>query len=169
MSAPDRIATTLAALAHGLHAEDVPEAVSLRARHLILDAIGCALASRREDYAARFLAAARALADGLEDAGVTSGTSVTSGGGRGLIGYTERLPLRDSAMMNGVLAHGLDYDDTHMAGVIHLTVSVLPAVLAVGAARRVSGGAMLTAYIAGVEAGARIASVVKSGFHAHAI
>lgn len=159
MSTPDRIAATLAALACGLRLEDVPASVSLRARHLILDAIGCALASRREDYAARFLAATRALA---EDAGAT-GTS----GARGVIGYSERLPLRDAAMMNGVLAHGLDYDDTHMAGVIHLTVSVLPAVLAVGAARRAGGSAMLTAYIAGVEAGARIASVVKSGLHAH--
>lgn len=169
MSTPDRIATTLAALAHGLRAEDLPEAVSLRARHLILDAFGCALASRREDYAARFLAAARALADGLADESGTSDASSANrnSGTRGLIGYTERLPLRDSAMMNGVLAHGLDYDDTHMAGVIHLTVSVLPAVLAVGAARRVSGSAMLTAYITGVEAGARIASVVKSGLHAH--
>ena len=166
MSAPDKIATTLAALAHSLRAEDVPPAVSLRARHLILDAIGCALASRREDYAARFFAAACALADGLAGEAGKGGTSTTTGT-RGLIGYNERLPLRDAAMMNGVLAHGLDYDDTHMAGVIHLTVSVLPAVLAVGAARRVSGGAMLTAYIAGVEAGARIASVVKSGFHAH--
>lgn len=165
MSAPDRIATTLAALTAGLRIEEVPEAVSLRARHLILDAIGCALASRREDYAARFFAATCALNDGGGPGSEPAASAASSA--RGLIGYAERLPLRDAAMMNGVLAHGLDYDDTHMAGVIHLTVSVLPAVLAVGAARRVSGSAMLAAYIAGVEAGARIASVVKSGLHAH--
>ena len=31
--------------------------------------------------------------------------------------------------------HGLDYDDTHIAGVVHLTVSVLPAVLSLTAER----------------------------------
>ena len=64
-----------------------------------------------------------------------------------------------------MLAHGLDYDDTHMAGVVHLTVSVLPAVLSLAAQRKATGAQMLLAYIAGVEAGARIASVVKGGLH----
>jgi len=31
--------------------------------------------------------------------------------------------------MNGILIHGLDYDDTHMAGVIHVTSSALPLAL----------------------------------------
>ena len=161
----DRIAQTLAAMVGSLALDAVPPAISLRARHLMLDALGCGLASRREEYAARFFAATRALA-GAADASNTSGaTSATSG--RGVIGYHERLPLRDSAVMNGVLAHGLDYDDTHMAGVIHLTVSVLPAVLALGAERNASGAQVLAAYIGGLEAGARIAKVVKAGLHAH--
>ena len=47
-----------------------------------------------------------------------------------------RLPLRDAALLNGMLMHGLDYDDTHMAGIVHLTVSVLPTLLALGGAAR---------------------------------
>lgn len=154
-TAPDRVASKLAGFTRHLRLGDVPEDVSLRARHLMLDAIGCALAARREDFALRFEKAVHALPGANAPGACTSGA----------IGFSRRLPLRDATLLNGVLTHGLDYDDTHMAGVIHLTVSVLPALLSLSAARGASGGDMLAAYIAGVESGARIASVVKSGFH----
>jgi 2-methylcitrate dehydratase PrpD len=148
----DGIATGLARFVHGLRLDDVPAASRLRASHLMLDAIGCALAARREDFAARLVPAIASLADGS--------------GGRGVIGHGLRLPLREAVWINGALAHGLDYDDTHMAGVIHLTVSVFPALLSLGAQRRASGAQVLLAYVAGLEAGARIASVVRGGLHA---
>lgn len=152
---PDRIASTLASFTHTLRLDEVPEAMSLRARHLMLDAIGCALAARREDFAVRFETAVHAL----------PGVNVPAACTAGAIGFARRLPVRDATLLNGVLTHGLDYDDTHMAGVIHLSVSVLPALLSLSAARDASGSDMLGAYIAGLETGARIASVVKSGFH----
>jgi 2-methylcitrate dehydratase PrpD len=151
----DAIASTLAGFVHGLRLDDVPAPVSLRARHLMLDAIGCALAARREEFATRFTNAVHALGDDVE------------GGRSAVIGQARRLPVRDAALLNGVLTHGLDYDDTHMAGVIHLSVSVLPAVLAVGGRRGSSGAEMMAAYIAALEAGARISAVTKSGLHAH--
>jgi 2-methylcitrate dehydratase PrpD len=86
-------------------------------------------------------------------------------GPRGVIGSANRLPLRDAAVVNGALLHGLDYDDTHAAGIIHLTVGVFPAAFGVAAHTGASGAALLAAYIAGVEAGARLASVAKGGFH----
>lgn len=150
--AVDPVASTLAGFVAGLKPESIPEAVSLRARHLMLDAIGCGLAARRESFAVRFRDSLRALAGGMQ------GTS-------GVVGFSERMALRDATALNGMLMHGLDYDDTHMAGVVHLTVSVLPAVLSLAAQRGASGKAMLTAYIAAVEAGARIASAVQGGFH----
>jgi 2-methylcitrate dehydratase PrpD len=124
-----------------------------RALHLALDAVGCALAARREDFALKLSTAIAAL-------------DPASPGRRGVAGFSRRLPLRDAVWLQGVLMHGLDYDDTHMAGVVHLTVGVLPAVLALGAERDASGVQVATAYIAGLEAGARIASVVKGGLHA---
>ena len=151
----DAIASTLSGFVHGLRLEQVPPEVSLRARHLMLDAIGCAMAARREDFADRFTNAVHALGADVE------------GGRSAVIGQARRLPLRDAALLNGVLTHGLDYDDTHMAGVIHLSVSVLPALLALAGRRRASGAEMLVAYIAALEAGARISSVTKSGLHAH--
>lgn len=152
-AARESIAGMLARFALDLRLEQTPAAISLRARHLILDAIGCALAARHEDFALRFDSAVRAIA-GEE-------------GSSGVFGFAKRLPLRDAALLNGVLAHGLDYDDTHVAGIVHLSVSVLPTVLALASRREVGGSELLTAYIAALEAGARIASVVRGGFHNH--
>jgi len=154
-TAPDRIATTLAGFTHRLRLGEVPAEVSLRARHLMLDAIGCALAARREDFAVRFEKAVHAM----------PGANVPAACTAGAIGFARRLPLRDAVLLNGVLTHGLDYDDTHMAGVLHLSVSVLPSLFSLAAANDASGADMLAAYIAGLETGARIASVAKSGFH----
>lgn len=151
----DASSRVLAGFVHGLRLEDVPEPVRVRARHLMLDAIGCGLAARREVFGERYASAVFNMAE-----------PVRGGGGRGVIGFSRRLPARDAMLLNGVLTHGLDYDDTHMAGVLHLSVSLVPALLATAAERGATGAQLLAAYIAGLEAGARIASVAKGGLHA---
>jgi 2-methylcitrate dehydratase PrpD len=147
---PPAISERLADFALGLSPGRIPAAVALRAKHLMLDAIGCAFAARREEFAGRIAASVAHLA---------------GPGPRGVIGMAQRLPLRDAALVNGMLLHGLDYDDTHAAGVLHLTVSTFPAALGMAAHLGASGAALLAAYVAGVEAGARIAAVTKGGFH----
>ena len=146
--APLRLSEQLAHFVADL--ESLPGNVAERAKHLMLDAIGCAFAARSHPFAVRLVGSVAKLA---------------GPGPRGVIGMRERLPLRDAAMANGMLMHGLDYDDTHAAGVIHLTVSTLPVGLALGAQRAATGAQLLAAYVAGVEAGARIAAAVKGGFH----
>lgn len=142
----ERLADFTAALSLGA----VPEGVALRAKHLLLDALGCAFAAREEAFAQRMAGSVARLA---------------GEGPRGVVGMAHRLPLRDAALVNGMLMHGLDYDDTHAAGVLHLTVSTFPAALGTAAQAGASGAELLLAYIAGVETGARIAAVVKGGFH----
>jgi 2-methylcitrate dehydratase PrpD len=152
-TAPDIIATTLAGFVRQMRLDQIPPAVRLRAKYLMLDAIGCGLAARCDPFAKRFSETSYALA-------------ADAPGAASVVGYTRRLPVRDAAMLNGVLLHGLDYDDTHMAGVIHLTVSVLPALLGTAGQFSVSGADLLAAYIAALEAGARLASVMRGGLHA---
>ncbi|HEY9280903.1 MAG TPA: MmgE/PrpD family protein [Eoetvoesiella sp.] len=147
---PVLISRQLADFTAALDLSDVPGAVITRAKYLMLDAIGCAFAARKEEFAKRI---------------ATSVAKLSGDGARGVVGMPYRLPLRDAAVVNGMLMHGLDYDDTHAAGVAHLTVSNLPAALASAAHVGASGAQLLTAYIAGMEAGARLASVVKGGFH----
>ena len=50
-----------------------------------------------------------------------------------------RLPLRDAAMVNGVLIHGLDFDDTHPSGVMHCSASAVPTMFAMAHSRGKSG------------------------------
>lgn len=144
------IARSLARFAAALSCDAIPGAVRERAKHLMLDAVGCGLAAHRFDFAAPSL---RAI------------TELGGAGPRGVVGHATRLPLRDAVLANGILMHGLDYDDTHTEAVVHLTVGVLPAALGVAAERGLSGGELLAAYIAAVEAGARLGAVARGGFH----
>lgn len=144
------ISKELASFTHNLSIEAIPSNIQTRAKHLILDAIGCAIAAKKEDFAVRLS---------------QSVTRLAGSGDRVIIGQPMRLPLRDSAMLNGTLMHGLDYDDTHAAGVAHLSVSTLPTALSLACEHQFSGTQFLLSYIAGVETGARLASVVKGGFH----
>ncbi|HYG91278.1 MAG TPA: MmgE/PrpD family protein [Azospirillum sp.] len=144
------IAETLAAFVTDTPDHAIPEAVRTRAPHHMLDAIGIALASTRYDFAHKTLTALRGLA---------------GDGPVPVIGMPARLPARDAATVNGLLCHGLDFDDTHIGGVIHPTSSVLPAVLSAAAMTGADGRAVVSAYVLGVEVAARLGAVARGGFH----
>ncbi len=140
----------LADFAAALRYDDIPPQVRDLAKLLILDALGCGLAATGYDFAKATLAGARAL------------------GGDGpcaVIGSAVHLPLRDAALVNGVLLHGLDFDDSNFLGILHPTVACLPAVLGVGQVRGASGRDMLTAYVAGMETAIRIGAAARGIFH----
>jgi 2-methylcitrate dehydratase PrpD len=144
------IAKVLADFAHDLTYEAIPETVRERAKHLILDATGIAFASCRYDFAHKSLTALAGL------------------GGSGdvpAIGLNARLSPRDAALLNGILVHGLDFDDTHTGSVLHVTTSIWPAVLSAGWMRGASGKDLLTAYVAGAEAITRLGAVGSGEFH----
>ncbi|MDR0275713.1 MAG: MmgE/PrpD family protein [Burkholderiaceae bacterium] len=143
------IAGTLAQFALELKLQAVPAQVRERAKHLLLDAIGIGYAAHGSDFA-------RATLEGL---------SVLGKGDATVIGYGRVLAARDAMVMNGVLAHGLDFDDTHSRGVIHATASLLPCVFGVTDGRPLDGAQTLAAYIAGMEAATRLGSVAQGGFH----
>ena len=149
MTQTQLIAPVLAEFAAGLDYEAIPADVRERAKYLILDAVGIAHASTRYDFAHRTLSAVSELGRG--DANV--------------IGLSAKLSLRDAVLINGLLVHGLDYDDTHARGVIHATASCFPAALGVAAQAGLSGRDLLAAYIVGMEVATRLGSVAKGGFH----
>src|SRR4051812_7481124 len=101
MSGEMKVSHALAEFSSALTWEAIPPEVRTRAKHLMLDAIGCALAAKEFDFAAVSL---RAIAE-------LGGT-----GERAVVGHSQRLPLRDAVLANGILMHGLDYDDTHSEG-----------------------------------------------------
>jgi 2-methylcitrate dehydratase PrpD len=139
----------MARFAADLRLADVPVAVRERAKLHILDALGLGLASHAYAYAQSAVA----------------GMAAFGSGGCSVIGRPERLEARDAALVNGVLVHGLDFDDTHLSSIIHPTCTSLPAALALGEQLGVGGEELLAAFLAGAEVGIRIGGAVKGGFH----
>jgi len=147
------IAQQLAGFAAGLTIADVPAEVQARAKLLMLDSIGIAFASTQYDFAHRTLSGLRALADPAE------------GQSGAVIGIAPGLPWRDAVVANGVLVHGLDFDDTHVEGVVHATASALPATLGLAARLDLEGESMLLAYVVALEATSRLGMAARGGFH----
>ena len=143
------IAETLAQFVHQLRYEDIPLSVRERAKELMLDAIGIAFASTKFEFADKALA----------------GLSFFGSASRAVIGMPAKLALRDAVVMNGVLIHGLDYDDTHLEGVVHASASCFSCAFGVAAEVNASGRDLITAYIGGLETIARIGMVAKGGLH----
>lgn len=66
-------------------------------------------------------------------------------------GLPEPVPAAAAALVNGVLAHSLDYDDTHLPSVLHPSAAVIPAALAVAEQRHASGRELVAAVAVGLE------------------
>lgn len=144
------VSEKLADFAARFELEQAPAKVVEVAKLHILDCFGIGLASTTMDYGQRAVTAAREL------------------GGEGpspVIGMPVRLPLRDAAMVNGTLIHGLDFDDTHPSGLMHCSASAVPTMFAMATSRGRSGRDALAAYLMGIEAGTRIAKTAHGGVH----
>ncbi|MFJ8927472.1 MmgE/PrpD family protein [Streptomyces sp. NPDC102364] len=73
-----------------------------------------------------------------------------------VIGSATRLPAPSAALVNGTLAHSLDFDDTHLPSVLHPSASVLPAALATAETVGASGARLLDAAAVGIEITCRL-------------
>jgi 2-methylcitrate dehydratase PrpD len=146
----DTPAVSIAKFAAALQYEDIPAAVRERARIQILDGLGVGFASNAYPFADKAIAGLRAL------------------GGEGnctVLGRRERLPVRDAALANGILIHGLDFDDTHLASIVHATAASLPCAFSLAEALDLHGRDLLTAYLVGMEVAIRLGAAVEGGFH----
>jgi len=117
-------------------------------------------AELREDAARRVLdVLGNSLAATGEPPAEAVGALVREWGGGGratAIGFAEALPEPSAALLNGTLAHSLDFDDTHLPSVLHPSASVVPAALAVAESQGATGAQLLDAIGVGVEIAVRI-------------
>src|SRR5690349_18623338 len=134
-------ATRFAEFASSLSYDEIPADVAEAAKLHFLDVFGCALASH---------------AVGLAGEGRDL---MSDQGGRGdatAIGIGERVPAPSAAFANGMLSHGLDFDDTHSDSMTHVSAVVGPATLAAAELHGTSGRDLVTALVAGSEIVTRI-------------
>ncbi|MFP1680523.1 MmgE/PrpD family protein [Alloalcanivorax sp. C16-2] len=132
----------LTAFLAGLRFEDLPQPVVARTEDLFLDWLGSLLAGRSQPPIPLFSGYARRMGPGtgrcenLVDGGTTS-------------------PYF-AALVNGAASHVVEQDDLHNSSVLHPATVVFPAALALAQDQERNGQALITAAVAGYEAGIRI-------------
>ncbi len=148
-SAGVTLAEELASFTASLRFDALPADVVANARLRVLDILGLALAASTYDFAAPVIAAIDA----------TDGPCT-------IIGSQRTAPPALAALVNGTLAHGLDFDDTHAASITHASAVVVPSALAVAERAGISGRDVITAIVAGYEGIARLGMAAPGAFHA---
>ena len=142
-AAPARLTHELCAYLAGLKFDDLPAAVVHEARRGVLDWMGCAQAGSSHPTVQRII-------DLLQDIGGRPQATV--------FGRNLKLGVLDAPLVNGQMAHVLDYDDTYMDGtVLHTSSPILPALFALAETNMVNGRQFIVAYVAGFEMAARVA------------
>jgi 2-methylcitrate dehydratase PrpD len=138
---PETLLQEVSRFAAGVRDGNVAPEILQDARRRTIDIIGIALA-----------------ASGMEPARIVGGVIEDWGGEEqaGVIGQGERYPAASAALMNGTLAHSLDYDDTHLPSVLHPSAAVVPAALAAAESSGAKGRDLLAAVAAGNELVVRV-------------
>ena len=155
-AAKSALAEVLADWAAGLRPEDVPEAVREALTRTLVDSLGLMVAARHQPY----LQAVIAAADGPGPCTV--------------VGHSGGFDAMTAALANGTAVHGEDYDDTFEGTPVHVGAVMVPALLAAGEQRGLSGSDLLRGLAVGAELICRLALVAptamhRQGFHPTAI
>ncbi len=127
----------------GVSYDTLPAEVTERTKVLVMDLVGIAVRARHEaDSTPSLLAATHklGLAHG-EGSVIAEGTGFAPPG---------------AALVNGTLAHSLDFDDTHAPGSIHPSAPIVPAALAAAEMTGSSGRELIAGIVAGYEVQIRL-------------
>jgi len=125
--------------------DSIPAVCVSNAKRAILDTIACMLGGVTEPLTQKLLA--------YQAQEGTAGAATVVGSGY-------RFSARSAALVNGAMAHALDYDDVLTSTRSHPSAVLVAAVLAAGETLRCSGADVLTAYLAGLEAIDKLGSPV---------
>lgn len=125
------------------------EAIGI-AKQAILNSLGCALAGASEPVVEKVSRYVKRLG-GKKEAGVIAW------------GFKTSTPF--AALVNGTMAHVLDYDNVAASWWGHPTVVLMPTVLALAEKEKLSGESVLEAYVLGFEVGSRLNRGLGIGYY----
>jgi len=131
--------------------DDLPEPVVERTKQLTLDTLGIVIGSIRSESTESILQATR-------DRNIDRG-------GATVLATGERMGPEYASLVNGALAHSLDYDDTHREASLHPGAAVIPAALAASEEVDASGKEFVTAIVVGYEITCRMGMAVNPESH----
>jgi 2-methylcitrate dehydratase PrpD len=148
----DGVTEQLAHFVAGLDKAAIPAEVRARACRLMLDCIANIIRARHDSESTpAMLAMVRA-------AGLDHGHAA-------LFGDSAHYAPAGAVLLGGMLAHSLDFDDTHAAAIVHAAAPIVPAALGAAGLVGASGAETLVGIIAGYEACLRIALALPPGAH----
>ena len=124
---------------------ELPAAVRHEATRALVNWIGCPIWGSNDPSVERALAALDPFSGPREAA---------------LLGRAERLDPFKAAFLNGIASAISDYDNTHLASVIHPTGPAACALLALAERHRIAGAQFLHALALGIEIQCRVASAL---------
>jgi len=133
----------------------LPPDVVTRAKHSVLDWISVTLAGWSDPLVQKLVA----YCDG--EGGCPAAT---------MLGERRKTSVSQAALINGSASHTLDFDDVHLPSRVHPSAPVLPAALAICERDGLSGEALITAFVAGVEVQSNIGAAMgdahyRRGWH----
>lgn len=132
---------------------NLPPEVAAKAKHHILDTIG-AMVSGSKLRPGRLAIKYARTQRGKREATV--------------IGSNLMLPAITAALVNGILAHADETDDTHWRSRTHPGCAIIPAALAIGERENKDGRTLINAVVAGYDVGCRLTlalGVRQTGWH----
>ena len=132
--------------------ELIPQVVIDRTKLLILDTIGIITRARHDSESTG------SMLDALEKMGLNQGEC-------NVFGDTATYPPAIAALINGSLAHSLDFDDTHAEASIHASAPIIPAAIAAAQMVGASGKDLITACVIGYEIHVRLGKAVGAEDH----
>src|ERR1700719_2163803 len=158
---PDGPTGRLATWVAGLTLDDIPQTVVERAKHLLLDGLGCGLIGAQLPWSR---VATNAVLD-LENSGDTA-----------VIGTGKSTSGPAAAVLNGTFIQGFELDDFHPIAPVHSCSLVIPALVSTASSLpAVSGADALLAAIVGFEVGPRVgytlhgAEMLDRGWHSGSV
>tara|TARA_B100001564_G_scaffold349141_1_gene351890 strand:+ start:1432 stop:2805 length:1374 start_codon:yes stop_codon:yes gene_type:complete len=138
--------------------EILPEAVVKRTKLLILDTVGIIIRARHDAESTKSLISAVNKLD------------LNNGNCQVFSDKSKYVPSA-AALINGTLAHSLDFDDTHAEASLHSSAPILAAAFAAAQMKNCSGQELITACVLGYEIQIRLglaggsSAHYKRGFH----
>lgn len=142
----------LAEFAANLRFEDIPDDVVQRTKQLILDVSGVMVRARNDAESTPSLVAS------MQQLGLVGGECSVFGDAKGYAASA-------AALVNGTLAHSLDFDDTHAEGSLHSSAPIVPATMAAAEIVGASGKDLITATVAGYEIQIRLSIALSPPDH----
>src|SRR4249920_178028 len=134
---------------------DLPDDLVERTKQCLLDWFAVTVAGAQEELTNILIR--EALEDGAK-------------GPATLVGRSEKVLPSTATLINGAASHALDYDDVNFSMGGHPTVTVVPALLALGEQTKASGRLFIESFVAGYETSGRVGRLVapnhyQRGFH----